>query len=128
MITPTPVTPTPAPIRPAPIVPAITQPIKQPITPPAPTGPVNVSSAAVKRLSGEAPNLRTQRMDELPKVISAKVCIDTKGTVSSVSIIQSIDQRFVKELQSTLRAWKYAPYVINGAPRAACFVVPMRTK
>ncbi|HRC56449.1 MAG TPA: PEGA domain-containing protein, partial [Kofleriaceae bacterium] len=128
VITPTPVTPTPAPIRPAPIVPAITQPIKQPITPPAPTGPVNVSSAAVKRLSGEAPNLRTQRMDELPKVISAKVCIDTKGTVSSVSIIQSIDQRFVKELQSTLRAWKYAPYVINGAPRAACFVVPMRTK
>jgi hypothetical protein len=99
-----------------------------PKIPPVPAGPVTVSASAVKRLSGEAPNLRTLRTDELPKVISAKICIDTSGKVSNVSIIQRIDQRFVSDLQSTLKGWKYAPYTIDGTARPACFVVPMRTK
>jgi hypothetical protein len=116
---------------PEPTTPAITQPVAKPATPSvaaAPAGPVPVSASQVKRLSGDAPNLRTVRMDDLPKVISAKMCIDTSGNVSSVNIIQSIDGRFVKELQATLKRWRYAPYMVNGSARAACFVVPMRTK
>lgn len=117
----------PKPVTPPPAVAPLPKPAALP-APAAPAGPVPVSSAAVKRLSAEAPNLRTVRMDDLPKVISAKLCIDTSGTVTSVSIIQSIDSRFVKELQTTLKKWKYAPYMLNGTARAACFVVPMRTK
>lgn len=126
------IAPLPAPVTPkvTPTAPAIV-PVPKPTalpTPAAPSGPVPVSSAAVKRLSGEAPNLRTGRMDDLPKLISAKLCIDTSGNVGSVDIIQKIDSRFVKELQSTLKKWKYAPYMLNGSARAACFVVPMRIK
>jgi eukaryotic-like serine/threonine-protein kinase len=124
-VAPTPVAPKPA--TPTPAIVAVPRPTALP-APAAPAGPVPVSSAAVKRLSGEAPNLRTGRMDDLPKVISAKLCIDTSGTVSSVNIIQAIDSRFVKELQATLKKWKYAPYLLNGAARPACFVVPMRIK
>lgn len=116
------------PVVSAPIVPAITAPVRVPKPPPAPVGPVTVSASAVKRLSGDLPNLRTLRTDDLPKVISAKLCIDTSGKVTSVNIIQQLEQRFVKDLQSTLKGWKYAPYLLDGAVRAACFVVPMRTK
>lgn len=116
------------PVVAAPIVPAITAPVRVPTPPPAPVGPVTVSASAVKRLSGDLPNLRTLRTDDLPKVISAKLCIDTSGKVTSVNIIQQLEQRFVKDLQSTLKGWKYAPYLLDGSVRAACFVVPMRTK
>ncbi len=123
---PVPTLPKPTPTTPA-IAAALPKPTPAPV-PAAPAGPVPVSSAAVKRLNGEAPNLRTSRMDDLPKVISAKLCIDTSGNVNSVNIIQNIDSRFVKELQNTLKKWKYAPYMLNGSARAACFVVPMRIK
>ena len=117
--------PTPAPTA------AVVVPTPKPAalpSPPVETGPVPVAASAVKRISGDAPNLRTVRMDDLPKVISAKMCIDPSGTVSSVNIMQQIDGRFVKDLQSTLKKWKYAPYKVSGVARAACFVLPMRIK
>jgi eukaryotic-like serine/threonine-protein kinase len=126
---PEPVTVRPAPAQPTPIAPVAVVPKPTPLPAVAvPAAPVPVAVSVVKRLSGDAPNLRTLRMDELPKIISAKICIDPKGAVSSVSILQTIEPRFVRELQKTLQRWRYAPYTINGAARSACFVVPMRTK
>jgi eukaryotic-like serine/threonine-protein kinase len=118
-------TPTPELPRPAPIA-VLPKPVAAPT--PVDAGPATISSSAVRRTSGDQPNLRTLRMDELPKVISAKICIDTSGNVTSVGIIQSIDRKFVKELQSTLKGWRYSPYLVSGVARAACFVVGMRTK
>jgi PEGA domain len=129
-VTPSPVVPPPVVPRPPPLSTTTTPiiPVKPPQAPLVAAGPVPISSSAVKRVSGDAPNLRTLRMDDLPKVISAKMCIDTSGSVTSVSILQSIDNRFVRELQNTLKKWRYTPYKLDGTLRAACFVVPMRTK
>jgi eukaryotic-like serine/threonine-protein kinase len=126
------VAPVPPPRPVAPAAPAIVAPTPKPVAaapvPQVDNTPAAVGASAVKRLSGNAPNLRAERMDDLPKVISAKLCIDTSGKVTSVNIIQQIDGRFVKELQTTMKGWKYAPYKLGGVAKPACFVVPMRTK
>lgn len=121
------VTPVPPPRPVAPTTPAITTPVPRPaVAAPVDNTPAAIGAGAVKRLSGAAPNLRTERTDDLPKVVRAKMCIDTAGKVVSVNLLEKIPARFEKELQTTLGGWKYAPYKVGNVAKPACFVLSMR--
>ncbi|CAN5284966.1 hypothetical protein BH11MYX1_BH11MYX1_09750 [soil metagenome] len=117
---PTVVMPTPAPMPPAPVAP--------PALTVVPTGPVTVAPNAVAKRSGEAPNISRFTGQSVPAVAAAKLCIDTRGNVSSVEFVGKIDPKIESELTSTLRTWTYAPYVQAGTTLSACFVVTMRMK
>ncbi len=129
--TPVPATaPMPKPPTPAPApTPAITA------TPvPAPTqtrklvSPKIVPPTAVKKVSGEVPNISKFKNVELPPMVPAKVCIDETGKVSFVEMVTKLDRRVATDLTEALRGWRYTAYVQNGVAIPACFVVTLRTK
>jgi serine/threonine protein kinase len=120
----------PKPVTPVtpPIVPP-KPPVVAPTPPPAPRGPVNVAPHTVKRLSGDAPTFKKVRNAELPAMVSAKLCIDTAGKITSVDVLtKQLDRATVVDMMSTIRGWRYAPYLQNGSAIAVCFVVPFRLK
>ncbi len=123
---PTPVVPKPA----APLPVAVEKPSPGPVAPrPDPAaGPALVAPSAVTKLSGETPHLGVSRNVDLPPVVSAKVCIDTDGKVTSANAITKIERHSAEDLAELLKAWRYAPYKVNGTPTAACFAVSFRVK
>ena len=114
-----------------------------PVTPPAPpvtpppvtkptvvpqTGPLMVAPNAVKRVSGETPTLGASKPQNMPPVVSSKVCIDTAGAVTSVEILTKLERHTTSDLAAAIKAWRYAPYKQDGAAAAACFSVNFRVK
>ncbi|HEY4059504.1 MAG TPA: PEGA domain-containing protein [Kofleriaceae bacterium] len=117
--------------KPAPA--SATSAITKPAPPTTPTvatsaGPVTVAPTAVKKLSGELPELVSK--NDVASVVAAKLCIDWQGSVRSVDLITKLEPRMALEMKKTLGTWKYAPYQAPSArvPSAACFAVSFRTK
>jgi hypothetical protein len=100
------------------------------VTPPPPrAGPTPiVAPNAVTRLTGDAPSFTAMKGTDLPAVVSAKLCIDTSGHVTSADVMTKLDHRAASDISDALRAWTYSPYKLHGAPSPACFVVAMRTQ
>ena len=100
-----------------------------PPAPPAPiVGPVNVAPGAVAKLSGPTPNVTTISAAALPERISAKLCIDAAGGVTSAELLVPVASAPAAEIIGALRHWRYTPYKLDGAPHAACFAVAFRVK
>jgi hypothetical protein len=96
--------------------------------PGTPATPVTVAPTAVRRISGETPTLGASRPDQMPSVVAAKVCIDSRGTVTSVDIISKLERHTGSDLARTIRGWRYAPYKQAGTAVPACFSVNFRVK
>ncbi len=118
--TPTP-TPTPAP---TPIVVAPTPPVPAPPAPKPPARTPLVAATSVTKLSGELPQLQVHGSDTNGDVL-AKMCIDEQGHVSSVKVIKS-PAEISTALQQALSAWRYKPYLQDGAALAVCFALSLR--
>jgi hypothetical protein len=101
-----------------------------PPTPPGPPGhsPESVSPMAVTRISGGSPRRAKLRGMDLPPSISAKLCIDEAGRVTSPEVLTQLPAPAAVEIADALRSWRYTPYKVDGVARAACFVVPVRVK
>ncbi|MEO8553163.1 MAG: PEGA domain-containing protein, partial [Kofleriaceae bacterium] len=119
--------PLPIPEKPVAVVP-VPVPPPPPPTPIVPVGPVTVAPNAVSKLSGETPNVSKFRGTTLPPVVAGKLCIDKAGAVTSVDFVGKLDHRIANDLAEQLKTWKYKPYVLQGTPVSACFVVTMRMK
>ncbi|MCW5808109.1 MAG: PEGA domain-containing protein, partial [Deltaproteobacteria bacterium] len=110
--------------------------VKVELPPPPPTtegarsaGPVIVTPNAVTKISGETPNVAKSKRAEMPSTVAAKVCIDTSGKVTNVSVItQKLERMTVGDLTSALYAWRYKPHMVNGVATPACFVVSFQVK
>ena len=109
------ITPTPTPAPP-------------PAPPPMILRPVSVAPSVVARLSGPTPNVTKFSATELPERISAKLCIDAAGRVNTAELLTPVASDPASEILGALRAWRYAPYKLDGAARAACFAVAFRVK
>jgi hypothetical protein len=132
---PTPPSVTPDPgsgARPSPlgeITPTSTPPVPPPPAAAAdPTPTMIVPSTAVTKLAGAPPSVASVDAAELPQAISAKLCIDDVGHVTSSSILTPLAPNAGAEIVDALRTWQYTPYQSNGAARPACFVVSFRVK
>jgi serine/threonine protein kinase len=102
--------------------------------PPAPTEaarrehrPVMVSGDKMQRRSGTLPQLEAAKRGELPGRIKALLCVDTRGSVTSVKLYDDLRAPVRKELEQALRGWRYAPYQENGKAVDACFGIVFRT-
>jgi hypothetical protein len=111
--TPTP-TPTPAPVA----------------APSKSSGPDTIPPNKVSRVSGSVPSLKTRDgRDAKIGMISARVCIDTGGRVTSASVISKLSDSSMREtLEISLRSWRYTPYTKDGKAAPACFVASFRAK
>jgi serine/threonine protein kinase len=128
--------PVPAPATETPAAPEVTAPRTAPAPPPeapAPRGapasnrPVMVSGDKVNRRSGSLPQLEAAKRGELPDRIKALLCIDTRGTVTSVKVYDKLRAPVVKEIEKALKGWRYAPYQEDGKAVDACFGIVFRT-
>jgi eukaryotic-like serine/threonine-protein kinase len=126
--------PSPAPAAPAPAPPA---PAADPAAPgapppaaaPAPTAatPVLVPAAAVHRIAGAPPRITPPAGTALPATITAKLCIDDAGRLTSVEVTTPLDPDLASQITSALHAWRYAPYKAGGTAQAVCFQIAFRT-
>jgi TonB family protein len=74
-----------------------------------------VSPTAVRRLAGDWPK-------NLKSTVSAQVCIDTAGAVSSVEVGLDVKPQLAEEIKEKLLAWRYEPYRREGSAIAVCFL------
>jgi hypothetical protein len=118
----------PAPPTPGSASPAITAPATSTPSPAAPAAPVLVAPTLVTRISGSTPTINKSKRGEVPAVVTAKLCIDTTGRVSSVDVITKLERMTVNDLTDALKRWTYAPYKHNGTLSPACFVVNFRVR
>ncbi len=89
---------------------------------PARKGPVLVPPHKVRKLSGQVPQLRRLKGEDLPGRVNAKICIGTSGKVTSVKLITSLPLRMKLTLINGLKSWRYRAYKSGGTAVAACFV------
>lgn len=87
-----------------------------------------MSPAAVTRISGRSPSPTKIRGVELPSAISAKLCIDEAGQVTSPEVLTELPAATAAEIADALRSWRYTPYKVDGVARAACFIVTFRAR
>ena len=114
----------PPPVTPPRVIGPVTKPTVVPQT-----GPLFVTPNAVKRLTGETPTLGASKPQNMPAVVSAKVCIDASGAVSSVEILTKLERHTTSDLSATMKTWRYAPYKQpDGTAAPACFSVNFRVK
>ncbi len=102
--------------------------VKSDPTPPTPVKPARtpvVGSGAVQKLSGEVPQLRAKGSESNGDVL-VKMCIDERGSVTSVKIVKSTAD-VTSELQAALGTWRYKPY-LNADQKASpvCFPLSLR--
>jgi hypothetical protein len=128
--------------EPAPSAPVVATPAPEPAVAkpmpaaPAPAkvaaaGPSIISPKLVHKLAGDAPQIIMDHYDgdDLPATITAKLCIDTGGHVTSAVLLGKVQaSRLGNEIAATLRTWTYAPYSKDGTATAACFPVALRTR
>jgi len=93
-----------------------------------PASPASVSPTAVTRISGRSPSPTRIRGVEIPSAISAKLCIDEAGQVTSSEVLTELPVAAAAEIATALRSWRYTPYKVDGVARAACFITTFRTR
>ncbi len=116
--------PTP-PVTPPVVAPPVTPPVTTPVTPAKPARTPVVASTAVQKLSGEVPQLKAKGAESNGDVL-VKMCIDERGTVTSVKIVKSTAD-VTAELSRALGTWRYKPYVnAEQKPSPVCFPLSLR--
>ncbi|MBZ0235413.1 MAG: hypothetical protein K8M05_24000, partial [Deltaproteobacteria bacterium] len=92
--------------------------------PSAPTAPIVVPPNAVRRTSGDLPRLSTivRPGQTVPKgSVSAKICIDTRGAVTSVQVFK-LTGDVAASLADAIKAWRYTTHKVDGNTVPVCFV------
>ena len=91
---------------------------------------VSPSVFATLRIAGETqivpdePTRKAIAKADKKVIGSFKLCVDTKGIVSSVALLKSTGYRdYDDKLQFTMRSWRYRPILVGGKPVAICGVI-----
>src|SRR5262249_55598812 len=126
---PTTTTPTPTKTTPTP-----TQTATQTTTPKIPakssSEPVTIPPTKVSRTSGAVPSIKGSSSlagEKIPANISAKVCIDTGGSVTSTKVLTKLPEEARSLLERSIKGWRYTPYKDGGSAVPACFVASFRS-
>jgi serine/threonine protein kinase len=95
-----------------------------PVPDPPPAPPEIVTPTA--KLSGRLPSAAKLGGGALPAIISARLCIDEAGQVTSSDVLTELPARAMAGIADALRTWHYAPYKVKGAARPACFIARVK--
>jgi TonB family protein len=101
-----------------------------------PAPPIVVKPDALVRISGAAaipPDDATVRAFDRAGTYAAltswKVCVDPSGAVDEASVITSSGSvRWDHDLADGIHAWKFQPYLVNGAAVRVCTSYTFRWK
>jgi serine/threonine protein kinase len=99
----------------------------RPASTPVTATPITVPSSDVQRISGAALRVAPSTGTSLPAMITAKLCIDEAGRVTSAEVVTPIDADLAAQITGALRAWLYAPYQAAGVAQPVCFQIAFRT-
>lgn len=102
-------------------------------SPPASTGPQQLSMQAGNRLLAINPSLRpyrvqvpeefTQRMSTGDKISPVlEICVTAQGSVKSVTIVTGSIPVVDAQIPMVIPRWKYRPYLVDGKPESFCYV------
>jgi len=106
---------------PVPVKPPVTERIDPPSRPAHPGTPLIVSASRAQRESGNVQPIHFPSGEQLPPRITAKLCIDTRGVVTSVMVLSTVSPRVRYAVEQALLKWRYRPVVEAGDKVAACF-------
>lgn len=87
-----------------------------------------VPPGSVHRTSGSVPVLHVHRDDTVPRMLSAELCVDRRGKVTSVSILSPVPDEVRQPLRRALLRWRYHPVHHDGERIPACFVTTFRSR
>jgi serine/threonine protein kinase len=116
------------------------QPLPVPVTPPSSKEPARARAepkrprAAIivpanrTRREGSMQPIRFPRWEQPPKAITAKLCIDARGTVTSVTVLSPVSAGVRSTVQRALSTWRYRPVVEGDERVAACFATTFRVQ
>jgi serine/threonine-protein kinase len=93
---------------------------------PSSAAPILVTPDRAHRRSGSIPILRGTRSANPIRAITAKLCVDRKGSVTSVDILSKIESQVRDGLTGALKRWRYDPIVDGGSAVPACFATTFR--
>jgi hypothetical protein len=112
----------------APLPPAAAEPPEAP--PPSPeklrqkrSRPVVVPPSKVQRVLGKPPVIPRHRRNTAPARVSAKLCIDTRGNVTSAAVLTKVSGEVARAVEKALAKWRYLPVRDDGEPVPACFAI-----
>jgi hypothetical protein len=91
-----------------------------------PAAPKLIAPNLARRRSGVMPVLRGTRSAGDLRAISAKLCLDRKGTVTSVSVLSKVDGQVKEALVRALSSWRYDPVREGGAAVPVCFATTFK--
>jgi hypothetical protein len=57
----------------------------------------------------------------LEQVLLVKTCVDVRGSVSSVDVVQGLDARADAGVKATVRGWTFSPHLLDGHPVPFCY-------
>ena len=125
--------PTPNEDRPAPKAPkAPTTPAEPPRAQPSPArpkGPIIVAASRAHRESGSIPPIRFPPSEQAPPpALTAKLCIDTRGTVTSVTVLSAVGPGVRNAVERALSRWRYRPVMDHDEKVAACFATTFKVQ
>jgi TonB family protein len=55
-----------------------------------------------------------------------RICVDTTGAVSGVTVVRSADPALDRQLASTIPRWRYRPLLDTGRAIPFCYTMNMR--
>jgi hypothetical protein len=95
--------------------------------PARPRGPIIVAPHRVRR-EGRVPLIRLPHWEKAPGQVTAKLCIDTRGEVTSVAVLSQVSSTVRDRVARALSRSRYQPVIEAGAPVAACFATVFRVQ
>ncbi|HET7793132.1 MAG TPA: energy transducer TonB [Rhizobacter sp.] len=109
--------------------PAPVQAVEAPPAPPAPmpaAAPKMIPAADVQYLETPLEYPRTSRRLQEAGTVTLRVYIDERGHVASVQVSKSSGfSRLDDAALTSVKKWRFKPYVVNGQPMAGYAVIPV---
>ena len=93
-----------------------------------PRSPIAVPGSRAHRESGAVPPIHFPRWEQAPGQISARMCIDTRGAVTSVSVLSPVSRGVRATVERAAAAWRYRPIVDGDEAVPACFATTFRVQ
>jgi protein TonB len=76
------------------------------------------------RIAGKEPIYPPEaKAQKLKGVVKLQVVTDIGGNVTQVKAVSATDPIFVHAAMAAARTWRFRPYIHNGVPAAAQFIV-----
>jgi len=93
-----------------------------------PSSPLIVTSGRMRRESGGLPRIRLPSGEPAPPQLTAKLCVDPRGSVTSVTVLSAASPLVRASVERDLSRWRYRPVIEGAESVSACFASTFRVQ